>query len=99
MWPSWSGPVIVITSKTVDSIRDGRYTAERAIRTAAMPNPEPTTATPAQRVVASRCQHCGGPFDAVRPHQVFCRPSCRWEAFKAKREIMPRQADPILFDV
>ena len=52
-----------------------------------------------QRVVVSRCEHCGDTFEPVRRHQLFCKPSCRWEAFKAKREIMPRQADPIPFDV
>jgi hypothetical protein len=30
-----------------------------------------------QRVVDRICQHCGHPFDPVRPHQRFCRPSCR----------------------
>ena len=37
-----------------------------------------------QRVVASQCKHCGAAFEPVR-HQVFCKPSCRWEHFKARR--------------
>jgi hypothetical protein len=37
-----------------------------------------------QRVVEARCRHCGNVFEPVR-HQVFCRPSCRWDYFKAKR--------------
>ena len=39
---------------------------------------------PPQRVVGRSCRHCGAEFEAVR-HQTFCRPSCRWEFFKAKR--------------
>ena len=39
---------------------------------------------PSQRVVARSCRYCGASFEAVR-HQTFCRPSCRWEHFKAKR--------------
>jgi hypothetical protein len=39
---------------------------------------------PSQRVVARSCRHCGASFEAVR-HQTFCRASCRWEFFKAKR--------------
>jgi hypothetical protein len=45
----------------------------------------PGRETRPQRVVASQCRHCGATFEAVR-HQVFCKPSCRWEFFKAKRE-------------
>jgi hypothetical protein len=38
-----------------------------------------------QRVVAARCRHCGESFEPVR-HQVFCKPSCRWAHFDAKRQ-------------
>lgn len=38
-----------------------------------------------QRVVARNCEYCRAPFEPVRPHQKFCRPSCRWESFKAQR--------------
>jgi hypothetical protein len=37
-----------------------------------------------QRVVGRSCRHYGAIFDAVR-HQAFCKASCRWEFFKAKR--------------
>jgi hypothetical protein len=41
------------------------------------------------RVVTSAasvwCAFCRRPFAPVRPHQKYCRPSCRWEAFKTKR--------------
>jgi uncharacterized OB-fold protein len=47
--------------------------------------------TRSQRIVASRCRQCGGTFEPVR-HQKFCKPSCRWEFFKAKRE---RGEDPV----
>lgn len=35
-----------------------------------------------QRVVARPCRHCRAPFAPTRPHQTFCRPSCRWQAFR-----------------
>jgi len=63
-----------------------------------MPKVEHVDETGSQRVVAGQCRHCGANFEATRPHQVFCRPSCRWEAFKAKRENTLRRSDPILFD-
>jgi hypothetical protein len=31
------------------------------------------------------CRQCGTRFQPVRPHQHYCRPSCRWEAFKARQ--------------
>ena len=40
-----------------------------------------------QRVVARPCTHCGAEFVPMRLHQRFCRPSCRWEAFKARRRL------------
>ena len=43
----------------------------------------------AQRVVEGQawlpCRQCGARFQPVRPHQLYCRPSCRWEFFKAKQ--------------
>jgi hypothetical protein len=52
--------------------------------------PESTTGpareTRAQRVVARPCGFCGERFEPVRPHQTFCRPSCRWHSFKARRQ-------------
>src|SRR5688500_9583798 len=39
-----------------------------------------------QRVVARPCTYCGSGFaPPVRTHQLFCRPWCRWEDFKARR--------------
>ncbi len=45
---------------------------------------------PAQRVVTRSCRHCGETFEPVR-HQAFCKPSCRWAHFDAKRQ---RGEDP-----
>lgn len=42
-----------------------------------------------QRVVSGpmrTCETCRDGFEPVRPHQKYCRPSCRWAAFKGKRE-------------
>jgi hypothetical protein len=42
---------------------------------------------PAERIgTHPRCAWCRAPFDAVKPWQRFCRPSCRMSAFKAQRE-------------
>ena len=38
---------------------------------------------PAERVL---CRNCGQPFERVRPHQAFCRPSCRKAHFDQRRE-------------
>lgn len=53
-----------------------------------------------RRVVVRRCRHCGAEFGAVR-HQMYCRPSCRWEAFKRRRAAeMPRvDAVPLWCDL
>ncbi len=47
------------------------------------------TERPAERVLAQNrplCGHYRQPFTPVRPHQRFCRPSCRIQAFKARQE-------------
>ena len=40
-------------------------------------NPNPIRETRSERVLASRCGQCGETFEPTRPHQRFCRPSCR----------------------
>jgi hypothetical protein len=54
---------------------------------------EPGTDHVSQRLVGRTCRRCGDAFDPVRPHQRFCRPSCRGEWLKAER-----QRSPALFD-
>jgi hypothetical protein len=46
----------------------------------------PACEVAAQRVVTRSCRHCRADFAPVRRHQAFCRPSCRWESFKARRQ-------------
>ncbi len=46
-----------------------------------------------ERVLASRCGHCGETFEPTRPHQRFCRPSCRKAAFTGRTE-QPRLPTP-----
>lgn len=48
----------------------------------------------AQRVVTRLCGYCGHAFEPVRPHQRFCRPSCRWGAFK-RRRVLPLFDDDV----
>lgn len=54
-----------------------------------------TAGRASQRVVDDAawlpCRHCGARFQPVRPHQLYCRPSCQWEGFKARQ---PRIVDP-----
>ena len=63
-----------------------------------MPWTELLADRPGERVLARICGYCRDPFDATREHQRYCRPRCRIAAFKAKREIASRPADPTLFD-
>ena len=42
-----------------------------------------------ERVLTSRCGHCGDVFEPTRPHQRFCKPSCRKAAFTG-RQPQPR---------
>jgi hypothetical protein len=42
-----------------------------------------------ERVLTSRCDHCGDAFEATRPHQRFCKPSCRKAAFTG-RQVQPQ---------
>ena len=51
------------------------------------------------------CRNCGQPFERVRPHQAFCRPSCRKADFDRRRERRPDlflacadAIDPAVFD-
>jgi uncharacterized OB-fold protein len=41
-----------------------------------------------ERVLTSRCGHCGETFEPTRPHQRFCRPSCRQAAFTGRRRVI-----------
>jgi uncharacterized OB-fold protein len=45
-----------------------------------------TRVSRSERVLASRCGHCGEVFEPTRPHQKFCKPSCRRAAFTGRRE-------------
>ena len=47
-----------------------------------------------ERVVAGTCAHCGNVFEPARPHQRYCRPSCRQLAFTGRREPAQRADDP-----
>ena len=65
-----------------------------------MPNPVADRLT--ERVL---CRKCGQPFERVRPHQAFCRPSCRKADFDRRRERRPDlflasadAIDPAVFD-
>ena len=49
-------------------------------------NTELTRETRSERVLTSRCGHCGDTFEPTRPHQKFCKPSCRRAAFTGRRE-------------
>ena len=49
----------------------------------------PNRETRSERVLTRACQHCGETFEPTRPHQKFCRPSCRRAAF-TKRDQQPR---------
>jgi hypothetical protein len=46
----------------------------------------PNRETRSERVLTSRCGQCGEPFAPARPHQRFCRPSCRLSHFKVMRQ-------------
>ena len=35
------------------------------------------------------CETCGAEFEAMRPHQRFCRPSCRKAAFEERQRDLP----------
>ena len=48
--------------------------------------PAPSSRTVSRR----RCGYCGELFKPVRPHQRFCKPSCRWLAFVKRRQPQPR---------
>jgi methylphosphotriester-DNA--protein-cysteine methyltransferase len=48
-----------------------------------------------ERVLARTCGQCGAAFQAVRPHQRFCRPSCRVEHFKARLPLLDTAADAL----
>jgi hypothetical protein len=55
--------------------------------------------TGAERVLTRRCQQCREPFAPVRPHQHYCRPSCRLEAFKARQQRSGVDVETTLFRV
>ena len=60
----------------------------------------PTVDCPAERVLALRCAHCGHVFERLRPHQKFCRPSCRRAAFTRRgQRRLPFDDLDHLFDV
>jgi hypothetical protein len=63
--------------------------------------PAPDRETRAQRVVTIPCRQCGTAFTPIRPHQRFCRPSCRWAHFKVTQppRLLPFDADDDLFRV
>ena len=42
----------------------------------------------------SRCGHCGDAFEPTRPHQKFCKPSCRRAAFTGRRSSAIGVSDP-----
>jgi hypothetical protein len=46
----------------------------------------PNRETRSERVLTRRCSHCGDTFEPTRPHQRFCKPSCRRAAFTGRRE-------------
>ena len=54
---------------------------------------------PAERVLVAICGQCGEGFSPTRPHQKFCRPSCRMAYFKAKAERQAVDTDADLFRV
>ena len=65
--------------------------------------PSPVADRLAERVL--RCRFCEAPLDCVRPHQAFCRPSCRKAHFDRRRERRPDlflacadAIDPAVFD-
>jgi len=39
---------------------------------------------PAERVLTRSCNWCGLPFEQIRRHQRYCRPSCRRAAFSQR---------------
>ena len=45
--------------------------------------PNPVSDRPAERVL---CRNCGQPFERVRPHQAYCRPSCRKADFDRRHQ-------------
>ena len=51
--------------------------------------------TRSERVLTCPCRYCGEHFEPVRPHQHFCKPSCRRAAFTGRTE-QPRlpSSDP-----
>jgi hypothetical protein len=48
----------------------------------------------AERVLLVPCRQCGTDFTPVRPHQRFCRPSCRLAHFKVAPQPRLPLADP-----
>jgi hypothetical protein len=54
-----------------------------------MPRHTQTADRHAERVLTRPCRHCGQIFEAVRPHQHYCKPSCRRAAFTG-RQVQPR---------
>ncbi len=55
-----------------------------------MPNPDLEADRPAERVItrnnATLCAGCETPFVRVRPHQRYCRPSCRVRGWQRHRQ-------------
>jgi hypothetical protein len=42
---------------------------------------------PSERVLEPCCRFCRAPMKRVRPHQVYCKPSCRKADFDRRRGI------------
>jgi hypothetical protein len=59
----------------------------------AAPHPPASHPKPGERVLARTCGHCGGAFEPTRPHQKFCRPSCRLDHFKARLPLLDAPED------
>jgi hypothetical protein len=55
----------------------------------------------AERVLRRPCSHFELMFEAARPHQKHCQPSCRMAAFKARadRPALPGLLEDELFRV
>ncbi len=61
----------------------------------------PARETRSERVLTNACRHCGEQFRPTRPHQAYCRPSCRRAAFTGRQtpRPLPFDSDDDLFRV
>ena len=48
-----------------------------------------------ERVLTRICRACKAAFEPTRPHQRYCRPSCRMAAFKARVQAGDSDGDTV----